>query len=200
MLDSVRDRRISKDSTGYGQVAHLRKDVPPDLRTLWVAPTGTVTAPFIPYRIGVTSVPAEYGKHRYLTKGEARRFVTTDWQIQEASLFAGRLFKRLMYYTCDHPGKFLPEVTEALTAFENRMIAEQADLEESALVLLAADKPELARTTLTRYVHGQAEQALRIGEALLASIETRTRLLYGIQAPEHDEMSRLDYQMVTCRE
>jgi len=34
---------------------------------------------------------------------------------------------------------------------------------------------------------------------LLASIEARTRVLYGLRNPETDEISRLDYQMVTCR-
>jgi dipeptidase len=198
MLDAVRDRRISKDSTGYGQVAVLRKHERSELGTLWVAPTGSVTAPFIPYRIAVSSVPAEYGKHRYLTKGEASRFVTRDWQIQEATLFAGRLFKRLMYFTCDRPQKFLPEVSEALTAFENRMIADQPDLEATALTLYAAGQSQLAAQALTRYTHTRAAEALELGAALLASIEARTRLLYGLRAPENDEMSRLDYQLVNC--
>jgi len=199
MIDAVRDRRIAKDSTGYGQVAVLRDNLPPELRTLWVAPTGSVTAPFIPYRIGVSSVPAEYGKHRYLTKGEAQAFVTRDWQIQEATLFAGRLFKRLMYFTCDRPQKFLPEVAEALTAFEDRMIADQPDLEATALTLLEAGEPGLAEQVVTRYAHAKAAEALDLGAALLASIEVRTRLLYGLREPASEEMSRLDYQMVSCR-
>jgi len=200
MLNAVRDRRIAKDSTGYGQVAVLRNDVRRELRTLWVAPTGSVTAPFIPWRIGVTSVPPEYGKHRYLTKGESRRFLTEDWQIQEASLFVGRLFKRLMYFTCDRPSKFLPEVTEALTAFEDRMIGEQADLEATTMLLYEAGQERLAGQTLTRYAHTAAGEALELGAALLASIEARTRVLYGLRSPQTDEMSRLDYQMVSCRE
>ena len=42
---------------------------------------------------------------------------------------AGNLFKRLMYYTCDRPQRFLPEVTEALTAFElpSRTVYESRD-------------------------------------------------------------------------
>lgn len=200
MLDAVRDRRISKDASGYGQVAQLRRDVPDYLRVLWIAPTGAVTAPFLPWRIGVESVPPEFGKHRYLTKGESRRFLTEDWQLQEATLFAGRLFKRLMYYTCARPAKFLPEVTEALTAFEDRLAAGQASLEASARALDAAGRPDLARELITRYAHTQAEDALELGRALLGSIEARTRLLYGIRVPTGDEMSRLDYQMVTCRD
>lgn len=198
MLDAVRDPRVAKDSTGYGQVAHLEPGVKRELLTLWVAPTGSVTAPFLPYRIGVDSVPPEYGKHRYLTKGEARRFVTKDWQVQEATLFAGRLFKRLMYFTCDRPDEFLPEVTTALTAFENGMIEDQGALEETATILFDAQKPALARRYLTDYVHAQAREALDLGQALVAGIEARTRVQYGIRRPEGDTMSELDYQMVRC--
>ncbi|MDZ7770516.1 MAG: C69 family dipeptidase [Woeseiaceae bacterium] len=199
MLDAVRDLRISKDTTGYGQVAQLKEETNSELRTLWVAPTGSITAPFIPYRIGVQDVLPEYGKHRYLTKDEARGFLTEDWQIQEATQFAGRLFKRLMYFTCDRPDKFLPEVTEALTAFENSMIGEQPAVEEVARTLYDAGKPALARRSLTHYVNTQASEALRLGEALLGSIEARTRVLYGLRKPEGDTMSDLDYQMVSCR-
>lgn len=200
MLDAVRDRRISKDTTGYGQVAELRSDTRSELRTLWVAPTGSVTAPFIPYRIGVASVPPEYGRHRYLSKNESRGFLTRDWQAQEATLFAGRLFKRLMYFTCDRPQKFLPEVTEALTAFEDQMISEQAAVDATTAALYAADEPDLAEKYLTDYTHNRAAAALDLGAALLASIEARTRVLYGIRKPEGAETNRLDYQMVSCRE
>ncbi len=199
MLDAVRDRRISKDATGYGQVAQLKRGLRAELGTLWVAPTGSVTAPFIPWRIGVQSIPAEFGKHRYLTKGEATRFLTREWQIQEATRFAGRIFKRLMYFTCDHPEKFLPEVTETFTAFENQMIVEQATVEATARRLFSMEGDSLAAEYLTRYSHQKAREALRLGEALLASIEVRTRVLFGFREPTTDEMSGLDYGMVTCQ-
>jgi dipeptidase len=200
MLNTVRDVRLSKDATGYGQVARLRAGVRPGNRTLWVAATGSVTTPFVPYRIGVQSIPAEFGKHRYLTKGEATRFVTQDWQIQEATEFAARTFKRLMYFTCDHPDKFLPEVTEALTAFENELIADQASIEKTAETLFESGQEQLARKYLTERSSEAASAALQLGKALLGSIEARTRLLYGLRAPETDELSRLDYQMVHCNQ
>src|SRR5262249_56410674 len=37
-----------KDSSGYRQLAHLRSDIHPDLRTLWIAPGPPVTAAFVP--------------------------------------------------------------------------------------------------------------------------------------------------------
>lgn len=198
MLDAVRDSRMSKDSTGYGQVAHLRPDTRPEHRTLWVAATGSVTTPFVPYRIGVQRILPEFGKHRYLTKGEATRFVTKDWQIQEATEFAGRVFKRLMYFTCDHPDKFLPEVTEAVTAFENQLIEASATVEKTSQALFDSGHDDLALEYLTDYSSNAANSALTLGKALLGSIEARTRVLYGLRAPETDEVSRLDYTMVRC--
>jgi dipeptidase len=199
MLNIVRDPRISKDTTGYGQVAHLRPDVRSANLTLWVAPTGSVTAPFVPYRIGVQKILPEFGKHRYLTKGEASRFVTEDWQIQEATEFAGRIFKRLMYFVCERPDKFLPEVTEALTAFEDQLIDEQGKVEATSNALFDSGHDELALAYLTEHTNNSAKSALELGKALLWSIQTRTRILYGLRAPEGDETSRLDYEMVTCR-
>ena len=198
MMDAVRDPRISKDSTGYGQVADLRDNGRPDMNLLWIAPTGSVTAPFIPYRIGVTEIAPQFGKHRYLTKGEATRFITRDWAIQEATEFAGQTFKRVMYYTCDHPEQFLPEVTEALTAYENRLIAEQARVADTANALHRAGRDDLAARYLTDYSREAGLEGLRLGNKLLASIEARTELLHGLRRPEGEEMSLLDDDRVDC--
>jgi hypothetical protein len=175
----VRDYRIADDEAGYGQVAHIRPDLPADLGRLWIAPTGSVTAPFVPYFIGVTSVPPEYGIHRYLYKDAGRRFLHPDYQLQEASEFAGRLFKRLMYYTCAHPDRFLPEVQEALVAFEARAAIEADEAEEQARVLIDAGRDEMARHRLTELTHRKAREALELGHDLLGSIEARSRLLHG---------------------
>lgn len=184
MMDAVRDPLISSDAAGYGQVAHIRQQDPhPELKMLWVAPTGSVTAPFVPYWIAGTGVLPEFGKHRYLTKGQASTFVKPDFAIQEASRFAGRLFKRLMYYTCDAPARFLPEVTQALTAFENRSIDQAASIEARARVLFEADEPGMARAVIDNYSSARALAALDLGEDLLGSIEARHRLLEGPKAP-----------------
>ena len=157
-----------------------------------------MTAPFIPWRIGVTDVPPEFRKHRYLTKGSASTFVTEEASLQEATQFAGRLYKRLMYYTCNKPDKFLPEVNEALTAFENGMLEETDAVEQTARTLFDNGKPKLARQYLTDYSHTQASEALALGEDLVDSIEARTKLLYDVPVVEGESMGELDYTMVTC--
>ncbi len=203
LLDTVRDPLISRDNNGYGQVAHLRQGIArPDLNVLWVAATGSITAPFVPYWIGVDKVLPEFGKHRYLSTGESERFVTEDFQIQEASRFAYVTFKRLMYYTCDKPAKFLPEVTEALVAFENQSIAQITSIEARAAKLLDAGESSMARETLTNYSSQRAMDALNLGDSLLGSIEARHRLLYGYRAPLGSTMSALStrHEVVRCAE
>lgn len=191
MLDAVRDPLISGDQNGYGQVAHLRQGIAhPELNMLWVAATGSITTPFIPYWIGVDKVLPEYGRHRYLSHGEAAGFVTQDWEIQEASEFAYITFKRLMYYTCDKPAKFLPEVTEALDAFENQSIEQSRKVEATAAKLLEVHEPDMARDVLTRYSGQRALDGLELGKSLLASVEARHRLLYGYRAPSGPDMSK----------
>ncbi len=192
-MDQVRDPLVSGDQNGYGEVAQLRAGVKRlEMHLLWVAATGSITAPFVPYWTGNEAVLPEYGKHRYLSTRESEGFVTKDFQIQEASNFAYVTFKRLMYYTCDKPDKFLAEVTEAFTAFENQSIAEIYRIENRADILFAAGQPALARNELTSFSNQRALDALRLGEALLGSIEQRHRLLFGYRAPQHDQMSGTD--------
>lgn len=198
MMALVRDRRIADDEAGYGQVAHLRGNIHPELAILWVAPTGSITSPFIPYHMGAQEVPPEYGQHRYLTRNAASTFLNPDFQLQEATQFAGRTFKRLMYYTCEHPDKFLPEVNEALEAFEGAMLSEQKSIEDTALTLYNQKQDDLARNYLTFYSNTRAMEGLRLGEALLNSIEARTRVLFGIREPKGDEINAGKMETVNC--
>ena len=198
MMAMVRDPRIADDEAGYGQVAHLRPDIHPELAILWVAPTGSVTAPFIPWHIGATRVPPEFGKHRYLYKDAPSTFLDPDYQEQEATQFAGRVFKRLMYYTCARPETFLPEVTAALEAFEGPLLSEQPEVEETARVLFEADKPELAREYLTFYSNTKAMDGLRLGLDLVAGIEARTKVLFGIREPQGGEINSAGGETVNC--
>lgn len=183
MMAMVRDPRIADDHAGYGEVAHLRDNLAhPDLALLWVAPTGSVTAPFIPWWIGTRDVPAEYGQHRYLTEGSGPNFINPDFQLREATEFAGRLFKRLMYYTCAHPEELLDRVQGILSAFEDDIRRDLPDIERAAALAYTGGEPETARTLLTRESHARAAEALAIGRDLVAGISTEVRLRHGIPA------------------
>jgi dipeptidase len=182
-IAAVRTTEVTGDSAGYGQVAHLRQTPHVELGVLWVAATSSVTAPFIPYHLAASDVPPEYKRHRYLTEGEAAKFQDQDWQGIESTRYAFRVYKRLWYLTNEHRAEFLPEVTKALTAFEAGLIAEQPAVERTALKLFESGEPELARKYLTYYSNTEAMNGLRLGEALAASIEARTKVEYGIRQP-----------------
>ena len=169
-----------KDSSGYGQVAHLRAGVRPELRTLWVAPAPPLTAPFVPWRIGVLSVPPEYRRHRYLTAGEDARMIDPAQRGIESTRYANRVAKRLFYLVDEHRQDYLPEVAAALQIFDERQLAAQAGIERTATVLFDAGETALARRYLTEQSHAAAAEALRLMQALSDSVEARTRLQYGI--------------------
>jgi len=183
VIAAVRDPEVTRDSAGYGQVAHLRNRVHSELGVLWVAAASSLTAPFIPYWLGVTDVPPEFKWHRYLTDGESDRFMNQELRGLESTRYAFQEFKRLFYLVKEHEKRFLPEVTEALEAFESRLIERQPAVEETALILFKADKPDLARQHLTYHGQTEAMNGLRLGQALANSIEARTKVGHGIRQP-----------------
>ncbi len=184
MIEVVRTPELTRDSAGYGQVAHLRQGVHRELKTLWVAPAPPVAAPFVPWRIGVQDVPPEFKRHRYLTAGEATRHIPDQDVGVESTRYAFRACKRLFYLAKSHEAEFLPEVVETLTAFESGLIAEQETVEGIAQNLFQAGKPELARAALTYYSRTEAMNGLRLVESLAQSLEARTKVLFGIRSED----------------
>jgi dipeptidase len=186
---AVRTERLTGDSAGYGQVVPLPAESHPDLRLLWHAPVGAIAAPFTPVHLGVDSIPPELGRHRYLTSGEEATFVdaregdraSTVSQRVEATRSAVITFKRLLYLLGEHHELFLPEVTPVWEALEHAIAERLGIVEEQARVLIAAGRPELVRALLTRLCHGEALAALDLGEAMVDSMDRRSRLLFGIR-------------------
>jgi dipeptidase len=183
IMAAVRAPEVTRDSAGYGQVAHLRAGVHRELGVLWVAGAAPLTAPFIPYHLGVTDVPPEFKRHRYLTAGEAARFQDPDHQGLESTKSAFRICKRLFYLAKEHEKKFLPEVTEALAGFEDGLRKQQTFVERAAEKLFQSGEPELARGFLTYYSGTEALNGLRLAEALSQGLEARTKVLFGVRSP-----------------
>ena len=184
VMAAVRTPELTRDSAGYGQVAHLRPGMHGELGILWVAATSPLTAPFCPYYIGTQEVSPEYARHRYLTEDEAARFMDPERRGVESTQYAFRVYKRLFYLTQEHREQFLPEVTESLLAFEAQLIERQKSVEQTALTLFKANQSDLARGYLTYYTKTEAMNGLRLGSTLAESIEARTKLLYGIRQPQ----------------
>jgi len=188
---AVRTERLTGDTAGYGQVVPLPASRDADLRLLWHAPVGAVAAPFTPFFLGVTAIPPEFRQHRYLTAGEDAAFVggalddgdraSAVPQRVEATRSAVAVFKRLLFVLAEHHEVFLREVTPVWEALERELAATVPELAESADVLAAAGRADLARDLLTRFCCQEALRSLELGEAMLASMEARSRVLFGIR-------------------
>lgn len=183
VMNEVRADEVMKDSAGYGQVADLREEDHPELTTLWVAATTPVAAPFIPYRLGVTDAPPEFGKHRYLTEGENEKFMDPEFQGIESTKYACQLGKRLYYQMLEHRDVFYEEVLETFRGFERGLIDREDLVKQTAAVLYETDRTDLAREYLTYYSQTEAMNGLRLMEALAEGIEARTKALFGIRRP-----------------
>lgn len=183
MIAYVRDPRWSTDFSGYGQVAHIRPDAHPELQTLWVAVTSGITTPFLPVPIGAESVPPEFSQHRYMTRDAASHFIDPDYGPLEATRYATRTFKRLLYHTCEHPQDFLHRVTGEIETFEASVMAEWPGIEQRARELYGNGKAAAARAHLTEHVHRLLLAGLDLGDELVRAVEAETRERYGIRMP-----------------
>ena len=189
MMWAVRTPKLTGDMAGYGQIVELQSNIHPEMGVLWHTQTASITAPFVPFHLGVTDIPPEYKKHRYLTAGESALFInpetdlpeqrSTVSQTIESTRSAFAIFKRLFYLAMQHHEKFLPEVTEAMEAFEARLIGQIPAIEKTANILFQVGEAELASNYLTYFSSTESVNALTLAEDLSASIEARTHLLYG---------------------
>jgi hypothetical protein len=188
---AVRTEKLTGDTAGYGQVVPLYHPRHDALRYLWHTQIGAVAAPFVPVFMGMRAVPEEYRQHRYLTAGEASRFMdlrhgrsetlSTVAQGIESTRSAAQVFKRLLYLVFQHPTDFLTEVTATWIAVERRLADAQPAVIRTADTLIAAGEIELARDYLSYYSRAELLNALTLGESLAQSIELRTRALYGFR-------------------
>jgi dipeptidase len=183
MLAYVRDPRWSHDRSGYGQVAQLRDQRHPELHALWAAVTGSVTTPYVPIYIGADDVPPEFKQHRYLTSDAAASWLAADYAPLEATRYATRTFKRLMYHTCENPHTFLQPVTAEIEHFERGLIREQRKIRGQAQGHLTSGRADEARELLTGYVEERLLDSLDFGEELVRAVEDRTREEFGIRMP-----------------
>ena len=190
LMERVRDPRIADDEAGYGQVVSVYDVEDSDLFNLWTAATGSVAAPFVPWYLGVESVPPEFGQHRYLTTGASSTFLNPDYQLQEASLFAGRLFKRVLYYMCSAPETLLPLVTDMMTSFEEESQDQVSSwVEKAAKSLLSSGDRQTARKLLTHFSHSRAFKSLDLGKVMTDAMDGYIKLSGQWKGPRGDNIN-----------
>lgn len=183
MMALVRDPRWSNDGAGYGQVAHLRSGVRPELATLWMSITGAVASPFVPVPMGAADVPPEYKQHRYLTSDSDTDFLDAEFAPLEGTESAYRVHKRLLYHTCENPAAYLKPVTAALEAFEAGLVAGHFETEARARQLVEEGRSGMIPDILTDALHQNLLDALDLGERLALAVEVETRADEGIRMP-----------------
>ncbi|TDQ81937.1 peptidase C69-like protein [Dongia mobilis] len=186
---AIATEKLTGDTAGYGQIVPLATPVHPDLRILWHAPVGAVTAPLVPVALGITEVPAEFAQHRYLTDGEAARFQDERHAVSrpdtlshvpqgvEATRSAVHVYKRLMQLCFQAPAPFLAETFDHWRRTEQHLAAELADVLKSAEILLAAGEQRLARRLLTDHAATRLLHCLDAAEALVSAALVRQRVM-----------------------
>ncbi|MGF7088775.1 dipeptidase [Kroppenstedtia sanguinis] len=186
MLALVRDPRWSNDHSGYGQEAHIRPHVHRQLQTLWIAVTAAVTTPYVPVPIATDplAVPPEFVQHRYMTKYSDSEYLSADYAPQEATRYATREFKRLLYFTSEHPEYFLHPVTGKIEKLEQKMLEEHRELEARVLQLLACHRQEDAQQLINGQVQKWFLKSLRLGMKLTEEVESEIRKRFGIRMPK----------------
>jgi dipeptidase len=189
LIARVRDFRISDDEAGYGKVVSLHASMDPDLIRMWIAPTSSVTAPFVPWWLGVTSIPPEFGQHRYLTKDAASTFLDVDFQFQEATQFVGRVFKQVLYYTCSDPDAFLPIVQSMLAGFENASFTDVEWVQKSAEMLVRQGMRSEALDLVGFYAHARAEKALGLGRTIVDALDTWVKMTGRYRGPSGSKIN-----------
>ena len=184
---AIQTEVLTGDTAGYGQVVPLEHPAHPELRMLWHAPVGPVTAPLVPLFLGMSEVPHEYRRHRHLEHGESARFLDTRKahedpdsvshvpQGVEVTRAAVQVFKRLMHLAFQAPEPHLREVWEHWRAHEAALIADAPQLRRSAEILLDAGEPALAARLLTDHGRTRLLAALDEAEALADALEIRLR-------------------------
>ncbi len=203
MVFALRTPKLTGDKAGYGQIVPLVEPAHSDLRMLWHTPIGAIAAPFSPVFMGQTGIPLEFGKHRYLTTGEAHCFLddrkidetelnapSTVSQWNETSRCAVAECKRLLYLMLQDSNRFLPEVTEAFENHEARVIAQTNDMRKTAAILLSQDEQVLASNLLTYFSSQELLAGLGLVQALSAGIEPRARI-FG-RSDSHDDVKKHD--------
>ncbi|MDH3270420.1 MAG: C69 family dipeptidase [Gemmatimonadota bacterium] len=184
MMALVRDPRWSNDGAGYGQVAHLRSQVRPELGTLWMSITGAVASPFVPVPLGARDVPPEYKQHRYMTKDSDTDFVDSQFAPLEGTVSAFNVHKRLLYHMCEDPDRFLEPVTASLEAFESQLVADQFETEQRVRQLIDEGRAAMIPDILTDQAVQSLLDGLDLGERLATAVEVVARRERGIRMPD----------------
>lgn len=192
MMWAIRTSHLTGDTAGYGQVVPLVHPSNDSLRMLWHAAIGPVAAPFAPVFLGQVSVPEEFQMHRYLTAGEAHRYMgghrnddgtgdTRSVAAQGAECTSSAVYecKRLLYLMLQDPDRYFADTTQAFEDLEAGTARQVKAISKAAEVLIGQGEDDLAQSLLTYFSTKELLASLNLVKALSASIEARIRVSGG---------------------
>ncbi|WP_206054340.1 C69 family dipeptidase [Sulfitobacter indolifex] len=193
MVWALRTERLTGDTAGYGQIVPLVNPVSNQLRMLWHAPSGAVSAPFSPVFMGQTEIPLEFGKHRYLTVGEAARFLDTDKPVcggpetlskvslrTESFTAAVVECKRLLYLILQNTDSFLEQANLAFTQRERSLVLRTKKILKTAEVLTDSGHRRQCEHLLDYFSTTELLEGLALVKALNALFEIQVRATEGL--------------------
>ena len=197
ILWALRTSKLTGDTAGYGQIVPLLKQSHNSSRFLWHAPIGAIASTFSPVFIGQNNVPLEFSKHRYLTTGEAHRFMDDrkieNGEIDSVSLVSQEIessrsavmeCKRLLYLILQDPERYKSEVSEVFEKREIELFGSTQELLKLVDVLLNQDQIDLAKKAMTYFSNNELRIGLNLIMALSESIEKRLQFLGKPKASE----------------
>lgn len=170
------DPSICMTKTQESFVVELRENASDPLKAVYWRATGRPCAsPYIPWYIGITSVPGGYG---WIDPniGYTLRFEPHASLYDYDSSHAWWVFKDLQNAVDGQYGDAIEEVQAEWKAFEERIFAEQVALEQMMKRFEASDE-EYARDFLTRYTDSLAMEATRIARELTDKLLTAELLV-----------------------
>jgi len=178
---ALRTERLTGDTAGYGQIVPLVAQPARQLRLLWHAASGPVSAPFSPVFLGQTDIPPEFGKHRYLTVGKEKRFMDVDKPVcdgpgsvsevsQGTECFTSAVAecKRLLYLILQNKSDHLEQVTLAFRRREHSLALRTSEILATAKSLIDCEQYAQCDHLLTYF----SSTELRDGLALVKAFNT----------------------------
>ncbi|GLH67858.1 dipeptidase [Geothrix edaphica] len=156
--DYVHERAISTQQTGFSFVSQARGWMPaPVGGVLWFGVDDTYTTVYVPISCGIKEPPKAFA----IGTGN---FDSFSWDS------AFWTFNFVSNYTYTRWSDMIVDVQKVQREFEGRFLADQAEVDHTALNLYKQD-PGLAKDYLTRYAGQQTEQLMarwkKLGESLI---------------------------------
>ena len=186
---AIATEKLTGDTAGYGQIVPLVHPSHAALRVMWHAPVGPVAAPLVPVFMGMTDVPVEHARHRYLTDHEASRFQDLRKAIEnpeavshvpqgvEISRSAVQIFKQLMHAAFQDGEATVSNLSDLWRAYEANVAVELPSVLRSAEILIEAGRLDLAIRLLTDFSRTRLQSTLAMADPLLRSLEVKLTVL-----------------------